>query len=115
MQILFLSYLTQAPLVLFYVFTEQCKPHLSGRITTFGFVLFLLLLLVLLNKSSVKIVLRSFNPLFSFFVSSPYFSMNSLLHPNTIAIAFQKHCNCTPISPLLHTNCIEFTKWNEWR
>jgi len=41
--------------------------------------------------------------------------MNSLLHPNTIAIAFQKHCNYTPISPLLHTNCIEFTKWNEWR
>ena len=40
MQILFLSYLTQALLVLFYVFTEQCKPHLSGRITTFGCILF---------------------------------------------------------------------------
>ena len=91
MQILFLSYLTQAPLVLFYVFTEQCKPHLSGRITTFGFVLFLLLLLVLLNKSSVKIVLRSFNPLFPFFVSSPYFSMNSLLRPKTIVVARQSH------------------------
>ena len=40
MQRLFLSYLTQALLVLFYVFTEQFKPHLGGRITTFGFVLF---------------------------------------------------------------------------
>lgn len=56
MQILFLSYLTQALLVLFYVFTEQCKPHLSGRITTFGCILFLFLFHVLFNKSSVKIV-----------------------------------------------------------
>ena len=69
---------------------------------------FLFLFPVLFNKSSVKIVLRSFNPLFSFFVSSPYFSMNSLLCPKTIAIVFQNHCNYTPISPLLHTNCIEF-------
>ena len=108
MQILFLSYLTQAVLALFYVFTEQCKLYLSGRITTFGCILFLFLFPVLFNKSSVKIVLRSFNPLFSFFVSSPYFSMNSLLCPKTIAIVFQNHCNYTPISPLLHTNCIEF-------
>ena len=71
---------------------------------------FLFLLPVLFNKSSVKIVLRSFNPLFPFFMSSPYFSMNSLLCPKTIVIVFQNHCNYTPISPLLHTNCIEFTK-----
>ena len=69
---------------------------------------FLFLLLVLFHKSSVKIVLRSFEPLFPFFVSSPCFSRNSLLRPKTIAIVFQKHCNCTPISPLLRTNCIEF-------
>ena len=36
----FYAYLTQAHLILFYVFTEQCKPHLSGRITTFGCILF---------------------------------------------------------------------------
>ena len=69
---------------------------------------FLFLFPVLFHKSSVKIVLRSFEPLFPFFVSSPCFSMNSLLRPKTIAIVFQKHCNCTPISPLLRTNCIEF-------
>ena len=69
---------------------------------------FLFLLPVLFHKSSIKIVLRSFNPLFLFFVSSPCFSMNSLLCPKIIAIVFQKHCNCTPISPLLRTNCIEF-------
>lgn len=68
----------------------------------------LFLLPVLFHKSSVKIVLRSFNPLFLFFVSSPCFSRNSLLCPKIIAIVFQKHCNCTPISPLLRTNCIEF-------
>ena len=55
---------------------------------------FLFLFPVLFNKSSVKIVLRSFNPLFPSFVSSPYFSMNSLLRPKTIVIVFQKHCNC---------------------
>ena len=69
---------------------------------------FLFLLLVLFHKSSIKIVLRSFDPLFSFFVLSPCFSMNSLLRPKTIVIVFQNHCNCTPISPLLRTNCIEF-------
>ena len=95
MQILFLSYLTQALLVLLYVFTVQVKPHLSGRITTFGFVLFLFLLLVLFNKSSVKIVLRSFNPLFPFFVSSPYFSMNSLLCPKTLQL-------CSKIIAITH-------------
>ena len=68
----------------------------------------LFLLPVLFHKSSVKIVLRSFNPLVLFFVSSPCFSRNSLLRPKTIVIVFQKHCNCTPISPLLQTNCIEF-------
>ena len=76
---------------------------------------FLFLLLVLFNKSSVKIVLRSFNPLFPFFVSSPYFSMNSLLRPKIIAIVFQKHCFCAPISLLLLCKSSEFTKWNEWR
>ena len=69
---------------------------------------FLFLLPVLFHKSSIKIVLRSFEPLFPFFVSSPCFSMNSLLRPKTIAIVFQKHCNCTPISSLLCTDCIEF-------
>lgn len=69
---------------------------------------FLFLLPVLFHKSSVKIVLRSFNPLFLFFVLSPCFSRNSLLCPKTIVIVFQKHCNCTPISPLLCTDCIEF-------
>ena len=69
---------------------------------------FLFLFPVLFNKSSVKIVLRSFDPLFSFFVSSPCFSRNSLLCPKTIAFVFQKHCNYTPISLLLQANCIEF-------
>ena len=40
MQILFLSYLTQALLALFYVFTKECKPHSSEKITTFGCILF---------------------------------------------------------------------------
>lgn len=85
------------------------QPPLERKNNDIWICSFLFLLLVPFRKSSVKMVQRSFNPLFPFFVSSPCFSMNSPLRPKTIAIVLQKHCNCTPISPLLQSDSIAFS------
>ena len=69
---------------------------------------FLFLLLVLFHKSSIKIVLRSFNPLFPFFVSSPCFpgTASCVLKPlhlrsRSIAITHQSHRFYSRIALLL--------------
>ena len=99
MQILFLSYLTQALLVFILCLHSTSQTAFEWKSNDIWICSFLFLFPVLFNKSSVKIVLRSFNPLFPSFVSSPYFSINSLLCPNALQlcskiIAFMPQFHC---------------------